>query len=207
MARKPITELGGKKIGEVDMFDLLVESLRQRPDYIVVGEVRGREAYVLFQEMATGHAGMATIHADTIEKLIDRLTTPPIALPAGLIEILDCVVFLSRIKRRNSYVRRVVEIDEIVGFDKKHEVPVINTVFEWDAIKDVFVDKNKSVVLKKISKQLGYSEEEIYKNIFTKMKILDWAFEKNYENYKVFSRIIKMYYSNKNRLLQIIEGE
>lgn len=207
VARKPITEFGGKKIGEVDMFDLLVESLRQRPDYIIVGEVRGKEAYVLFQEMATGHAGMATIHADTIEKLIDRLTTPPISLPAGLIEILDCVVFLSRIKRKNSYIRRVTEIDEIAGFDKKHEVPVINTVFEWDASADIFLAKNKSIKLKRIANQFGYSEEEIYSDIATKVKILDWAVEKNYTNYKIFSYMIRMYYLNKERLLELVEGE
>ncbi len=207
VARKPITEFGGKKIGEVDMFDLLVESLRQRPDYIIVGEVRGKEAYVLFQEMATGHAGIATIHADTIEKLIDRLTTPPIALPGSLIEILDSVLFLSRIKRRNSYIRRVTGIHEIAGYDKKHEAPVINTLFEWDAMRDIFVAKSKSVALKKIAAQLGYSEEEIHSDIATKIKILDWAVEKNYTHYKIFSYMIKMYYLNKERLLQIIEGE
>ena len=206
VARKPITEIGGKKIGEVDMFDLLVESLRQRPDYIIVGEVRGKEAYVLFQEMATGHAGMATIHADTIEKLMDRLTTPPIELPGSLIEILDCVIFLSRIKRRNTYIRRVTEIEEIAGFDKKHEVPVINTVFEWDASADIFVVRNKSIALKKIADQLGYSESEIYSDIATKIKILNWAVEKNYTNYKIFSSMIRMYYLNKERLLQLIEG-
>jgi len=207
VARKPITEVGGKKIGEVDMFDLLVESLRQRPDYIIVGEVRGKEAYVLFQQMATGHAGMATIHADTIEKLMDRLTTPPIELPGSLIEVLDCVIFPSRIKRRNSYIRRVMEVDEIVGFDKKHETPIVNTIFQWDASLDIFVAKSKSIVLKKIANQFGYSEREIYSDIATKIKILKWTVEKNYTNYKIFSHVIKMYYLNRERLLELVEGE
>ena len=206
VARKPITEVGGKKIGEVDMFDLLVESLRQRPDYIIVGEVRGKEAYVLFQQMATGHAGMATIHADTIEKLMDRLTTPPLELPGSLIEVLDCVIFISRIKRINAYIRRIMEIDEIVRFDKKHDAPVINTVFRWDASMDSFVSINKSISLKKIAEQFGYSEKEIYSDIATKINILNWAAEKNYSNYKIFSYIIKMYYLNRERLVELIEG-
>ena len=86
VARLPMSEMGGKKIGEVDLFDLLKESLRQRPDYLIVGEVRGKEAYVLFQQIATGHSSLSTIHADSMERLVDRLTTPPISLPANLIE-------------------------------------------------------------------------------------------------------------------------
>lgn len=206
VARKPIAELSGKKIGEVDMFDLLKESLRQRPDYIIVGEVRGREAYILFQEMATGHAGMSTIHADSVEKLMDRLTTPPISLPPSLIEVLDSIVFISRIKRRNTYIRRVTEVDEVAGFDKKHETPIINTVFEWDALKDVFIPKNKSFSLKIIAKQLGFSEDEIYSSIASKIKILNWAAEKNYSNYKIFSYIVRMYYLDRERLLRLVEG-
>ena len=207
VARKPIAEVGGKKIGEVDMFDLLVESLRQRPDYIVVGEVRGREAYVLFQQMATGHAGLATIHADTIEKLIDRLTTPPISLPGSLIEILDAVVFLSRIKRGRSYLRRVSGVHEIVGYDKKSEMPIINTVFEWDPMKDIFIATSKSVKLKRIGEQIGMSEHSMAYDISTKIKILEWAVKKNYTDYRKFSYIMKMYYLDKDRLLDLVEGE
>ncbi len=204
VARKPIAEIGGKKLGEVDMLDLVVESLRQRPDYIIVGEVRGKEAYVLFQEMATGHAGLATIHADTVEKLLDRLTTPPISLPESLIEVLDSIVFLSRIKRGRSYIRRVTGIHEVVGYDKVKEVPVINTVFEWDAKTDTFVSKSKSVTLKLISEQVGLSEREIYGDISKKMKVLKWAAEKNYTSYKIFSYIMRLYYTQRERLFDLI---
>ncbi len=204
VARKPIAEIGGKKLGEVDMFDLVVESLRQRPDYIIVGEVRGKEAYVLFQEMATGHAGLATIHADTIEKLLDRLTTPPISLPEGLIEILDAIVFLSRIKRGRSYIRRITGIHEVVGYDKAKEMPIINTLFEWDANSDTFVQTSKSIALKRISEQFGLDEKKIYFDISKKIKVLEWAVEKGYTGYKMFSYIINLYYTQKERLFDII---
>ncbi len=204
VARKAISDVGGKKFGEVDMYDLLVESLRQRPDYIIVGEVRGREAYVLFQQMATGHAGLATIHADTMEKLVDRLTTPPISLPGSLLEVLDAVIFISRIKRGRSYVRRVTGIHEIVGYDKKTEVPVINTIFEWDAMNDIFITISKSTTLEKFSKELGIPEEEIKKNIAQKIRILEWLYENSIDDYKRFSYFMNLYYTNRSMLLRIM---
>ncbi|MFB6147265.1 MAG: ATPase, T2SS/T4P/T4SS family, partial [Candidatus Nanohaloarchaea archaeon] len=83
--------------------DLLKESLRQRPEYIIVGEVRGEEAYILFQQMATGHTGLSTIHADSLDMLMDRLTTQPINLSPSLIETLDAIMLISRIRRGDTY--------------------------------------------------------------------------------------------------------
>ncbi|NOZ82109.1 MAG: type II/IV secretion system ATPase subunit [Candidatus Micrarchaeota archaeon] len=204
VARQAMVEIGGKKVGEVDMFDLLKESLRQRPDYIIVGEVRGREAFVLFQQIATGHAAFATIHADTVEKLLDRLTTPPINLPASLIENLDCVVFLVRVKHRNLYVRRVSSIFEVVGFDREKNLPKFNEVFRWDAATDTFITVNPSVVLKKIAEQHGLSPEAIKKELGVKMKILEWLLKKDVTDYKAFADIIKLYYSHHDKLLEIM---
>ncbi len=205
VARKPISEVGGKKLGEVDMFDLLVESLRQRPDYIIVGEVRGKEAYVLFQQIATGHAGLATIHADTVEKLIDRLTTPPIALPGSLIENLDAIVFLSRIKRENKYIRRVSSIFEVVGYDRSSEIPLMNMIFRWNPRTDRFEIVNKSVSLKKIAEQYGLTERKVQRNLGEKMKVLEWMLKKDIVHYKNFAYIMKLYYLQKERLFEMIE--
>jgi flagellar protein FlaI len=138
VARMPIAEIEGKKLGEVDLFDLLRESLRQRPDYLIVGEVRGKEAYVLFQQIATGHASMATIHADNVDRLVDRLTTPPISLPANLIEALDIIMFVSRIKYGQTYVRRVSGIYEVLGFDRAKGYPIVNEIFQWNALERHF---------------------------------------------------------------------
>jgi len=105
--------------GEVSMDDLLKESLRQRPEYIIVGEVRGEEAYILFQQMATGHTGLSTIHADSLEMLMDRLTTNPINLSPSLIETLDCIMLIKRIRRDNTYVRRITGLYEVLDYDKE----------------------------------------------------------------------------------------
>ncbi len=204
VARVPIAEMGGRKLGEVDMFDLLRESLRQRPDFIIVGEVRGKEAYVLFQQIATGHPSLATIHADTIEKLVDRLTTPPIELPPSLLENLDVIIFLGRIKHGNKYVRRISSLLEVVGFDRKNNTPITNEIFRWNPVRDGFEAVNSSIVLRKISEASGVDENAIKKDIGKRIKILNWLAEKNYSDYRIFATVMKLYYTQQDRLEEIM---
>ncbi len=204
VARQSIAEVGGKKLGEVDMFDLLRESFRQRPDFIIVGEVRGKEAYVLFQQIATGHAGLATIHADTIEKLEDRLTTPPIDLPASLLENLDAIVFLARLKYGNKYIRRVSSIFEVIGFDREKNMPITNEVFRWKPAVDRFETVNPSIVLKKISDASGINENTVRKDIGNRIRILNWLDEKNFTDYRIFAVVMKLFYTHQGRLEEIM---
>lgn len=206
VARQPIAEIEGRKLGEVDLFDLLRESLRQRPDFIIVGEVRGREAYVLFQQIATGHPGISTIHADTLEGLIDRLTTPPINLPASLIESLDVILFMSRIKYENIYVRKVTSVYEVLGFDREKNVPLTNEIFRWDPATDVFIAVNPSMLLKKISDQFGVTGEFLQQEMRDRAKVLDWLAEKNITNYKDFANAIRLYNAKKDRILDLMGG-
>jgi flagellar protein FlaI len=196
VARLALAEIEGKKLGEVDLFDLLRESLRQRPDYLIVGEVRGKEAYVLFQQIATGHASMATIHADSVDRLVDRLTTPPISLPANLIEALDMIIFIVRIKYGQTYVRRVNNIYEILGFDRDKGYPIVNEVFRWNASDDTFVWANPSNIIKKISQQYGITEQSLQKEIANRIRILEWMTEAKIEDYVDVSKVVKIYYSN-----------
>ena len=204
VARLPIAELQGKKLGEVDLFDLLKESLRQRPDYLIVGEVRGKEAYVLFQQIATGHPSMATIHADTVDRLVDRLTTPPISLPANLIEVLDMIMFVTRIKYGQSYVRRVSGIFEVTGFDRVKCYPLINEIFRWNASNDTFEATNPSVSLKKISRQYGISESFLQREMSNRIKVLEWMSNNNVDDYIDVARVIKMYYSNPESVMSSV---
>ncbi len=204
VARQAMVEVMGRKLGEVDMFDLLKESLRQRPDFIIVGEVRGKEAYVMFQQLATGHAGFTTIHADSIEALIDRLTTPPIELPPNLIENLDVIIFIVRVKRGNKYVRRVSNVFEIVGFDRGKNIPITNEVFRWNPSQDTFETVNPSVKLKEIMKTAGLTELSIQRDIGDRIKILDWMTKKNITHYKKFAAVMKLYYTNYKKLIEFI---
>ncbi len=204
VARMPIAEIEGKKLGEVDLFDLLRESLRQRPDYLIVGEVRGKEAYVLFQQIATGHASMATIHADNVDRLVDRLTTPPISLPANLIEALDIIMFVSRIKYGQTYVRRVSGIYEVLGFDRAKGYPIVNEIFQWNASNDTFESKNPSMVLRKITQQYGIGEGYLQKELANRSKIISWMLDNGVEDYIDVSRVIKLYYSDPQNVLSSI---
>ncbi len=202
VARTPISE--GRKTGEVSLFDLLKSSLRQRPDYIIVGEVRGIEAYVLFQQIATGHAGLATIHAANLPQLIDRLTTPPISLPPGLIQNLDILVFLLQVKSRDRYLRRVNQILEVTGL--KGDKPTTNEIFRWKPVDDKFETIEKSQVLEHIARSIGLTEASLKEELRTRRSILEWMQEKRMFDYREVSNIINGYYSNPERIVGLVEG-
>lgn len=206
VARTAVGVEGAKKIGEVDLFDLLKESLRQRPDYIIVGEVRGKEAYVLFQEMATGHPSLATIHAENLPKLTDRLTTPPISLPSSLIASVDVITFLLVTRYRDKQVRRVSEILEVVGYDAETKQPIVNQVFKWNPVNDTFDISDKSVVLKKIAVGIGMSEQQVKEELERRMLVLDWMQKRNITEYKDVHSVINQYYSYPERIVSSIIG-
>jgi type IV secretory pathway ATPase VirB11/archaellum biosynthesis ATPase/intein/homing endonuclease len=205
VARVPIS--AGKMPGEIDLFDLLKESLRQRPDYIIVGEVRGPEAFVLFQEMATGHPSLSTIHAENIPRLIDRLTTPPISLPPSLIEALDAIVFMTATRFRDLQVRRVTEIVEITGFDRKTNMPKFNQVFRWDPMSDKFLTVNKSFLLESIAEEKGIKKEHIIEELERRMLVLNWLKEQNISEYQDIYNVLNIYYTDPERVISVIKGE
>jgi len=187
--------------GEVTMDNLLKESLRQRPEYIIVGEVRGEEAYILFQQMATGHTGLSTIHADSLEMLMDRLTTEPINLSPSLIETLDLIMVIARIRRGGSYIRRIMGLYEIRGFDKRKGIDA-NQVFGWDPDDDTYVVKNNSMILKDIADQAGKDYSEIRKELRNRQHVLNWMQEEQIKDYRKVGDIIARYYSDPESILK-----
>lgn len=201
VARTPISEKG-----KVDMFELLRESLRQRPDYIIVGEVRGKEAYVLFQQMAMGHPGMSTIHAENFPKLMDRLSSPPINLSASLIQNLDLILFEKRIRRGRKYDRRVFSVMEIMGFDSEKKTPITNEAFKHDPIKNSFIGE-KSSLLRKFSESLGIKKQDILEEIQKRAKILEWMHKKDISDYRKFSSVINLYYLSPDFVMRRIDTE
>jgi len=201
VARSALT-LGGR--GSVTLFDLLRESLRQRPDRIIVGEVRGKEAFVLFQAMATGHPGLATIHAESIDTLIDRLITEPINLPSTLLEILDVIIFISRVKIGDRIFRRITAIEEIVGMDYKTKRPLINNFAKWDPKSDEFKIVDKSTVLKNIVDRTGINESDMEADILNKMKFLKWLTKNQISNYKQMGTYFAQYNADNAKFLEHI---
>jgi len=189
-------------VGEVTLFDLLKSSLRQRPDYIVMGEVRGKEAFVLFQQMATGHPSLATIHAASIGQLNDRLTTPPISLPPTLIENINIVVFLVMSRYRGKYVRRADSILEIRGMDGIK--PKTSDVFKWNPMKDNFNVRSDSSVLSAIALKQGMTDEMIGEELVRRRAILEWMVEQEIYDYREISKIISSYYSDPERIMSYV---
>jgi flagellar protein FlaI len=187
--------------GEVSMDDLLKESLRQRPEYILVGEVRGEEAYIMFQQMATGHTGMSTIHADSLEMLMDRLTTDPISLSGSLIETLDLIMIIKRIRRGDKYIRRVTGLYEIRGYNERTGIDA-NQVFDWNAQTDEYEVVSDSVVLKDIVEQSGRNEEDMHQELANKQRILQWMQNEGIKDYREVGDILARYYSDPRSVME-----
>src|SRR5438093_4967729 len=128
----------GKAAGEIDMFDLLTAALRQRPQYLMVGEVRGPEAFVVFQAMATGKSAYTTFHADDVQAMVHRLENDPINLPRALVAALDIVLLQAQVKVGTDLTRRVKARIEIVGTDPESNELITNSAYTWNPADDTF---------------------------------------------------------------------
>ena len=195
--------IGDKYYGEINMYDLLAESFRQNPDYVIVGEVRGQEAYVMFQGMASGHAALSTIHTDTWRSLVRRLTTPPINLPIEQVALLDAVVFMVRARNISPSARRVREIVE-VGKYKDNKIEA-EPVVRWNFTKDKFEYKDLG---KYIEEELKYRTgfgKDFKESIEEKEKVIKYLVKKNIRDHKKIADYIKLYYVDKDSLLEKIE--
>ncbi len=176
--------------GDVTMFDLLRAALRQRPNMIMVGEIRGVEGAVAFGAMQTGHPVMSTFHASTVEKLIQRLTGDPILIPKTFIDNLNLVVIQSAVRRPDgSTVRRMLNVSELVGFDPESGGFSFVEVFTWDPVTDTheFVGKGSSYLLEsKIATMLGMPEHkraQIYMEVEKRAKILERLHKAGYTDF------------------------
>lgn len=168
------------KSGGVDMFDLLKAALRQRPDRILIGEIRGVEGNIAFQAMQTGHGVMATFHASSVQKVIQRLTGEPINVPKVNIDNLDLVVIQSAVRAPDgSSVRRIVSVNEIVDYDSASNTFSFITAFRWRAEDDVFEfpgDMNSFVLEQKVAAKRGLPESKrrsIYSDLRKRAVILE----------------------------------
>ena len=191
----------GEKYGEVTLFDLLKESFRQNPDYVIVGEVRGAEAYVMFQGMSSGHPSISTFHAGSIDTLIKRLTTPPIDLSPTLIESLDVVAIMVHAKEKGKSARRVKEIFEVESVDAKTGEVKTNKIFEWDPATDTFKKLNESIKVQKVVTSIGGNMEDALEEINRRQKILEWFEQKGIKDYLEITKEINLYYKEPKKIL------
>jgi flagellar protein FlaI len=182
-----------KVVGEIDLYDLMKAALRQRPEYILVGEIRGREAYVLFQAMATGHATYSTVHADSAQSLIHRLEGKPINIPRVMLQSLDvvCLHVITRVK--NKRARRCKQIIEIIDIDPTTKEILTNEVFRWDPVEDRFIYSGKSYILERVRAEKDLSREEITEELKNRTKIVEWMNKTNIREFRQVAQIVSRY--------------
>ena len=185
---------GQKAPGEVDMYDLLRAALRERPEYIIVGEIRGAEAYVLFQAMATGHTTYSTFHAYSIQSLVHRLENKPIEIPRVLIPALDGISIQIQTRVGGKRVRRNKNIVEIIGIDPHSHELLTNEAFRWDNTTDEYVFTGKSYILEKIMMKANLNRVEIMDEMKRRQLVIEWCLKKAIRDYKDFARVVAEYY-------------
>ena len=195
MTTRPAYQQG---IQEITLFDLLKSALRQRPDYIIVGEVRGEEAYTLFQSIAVGHGGLCSIHSDSIDSVWKRLVTRPMNIPPMMLPLMNSIIQIRRIAMDEHVVRRVDSISEITGIDEQSQKPIFVKRFKWDADTDTFEyfkpERNESSTFKLISDIYQVPLETLNNEIESREKVLRWMVNVGVKNYDDVAKIIRNYY-------------
>jgi len=199
--------LGGSSVGEVALFDLVKTCMRHRPDLMIVGEVRGQEAYVLFQALATGHGGMCTMHAENVQSAVRRLTQKPMDISPAYIPLMNIVMAVQRVHlvkngEKKAY-RRILSVNEIVDSEKFIES------FKWDPIKDQqIIDIESSFLLTNFSERLGITREQLIEEMQRRTNVLKWMRKEKIRSYKEVASIIAEYYARPKEFYnKILEKE
>jgi flagellar protein FlaI len=199
--------LGGSNVGEVALFDLVKTSMRHRPDVLIVGEVRGQEAYVLFQALATGHGGMCTMHAENLDSAIKRLTSKPMEIAPAYVPLMNIILSIQRVhlikgNEKKAY-RRVMDVNEIADYED------YRNTFKWHPTKDEHLPAfDKSVMLSSVSERIDQSKKELIEEIGRRKDVLHWMRERNIRSYKDVAAIIAEYYARPKQIYEkVLAGE
>jgi flagellar protein FlaI len=181
--------------------------MRHRPDILIVGEIRGQEAYVLFQALATGHGGMCTMHAENLDSAVKRLTSKPMDISPAYIPLMNIVLSIQRVHlikgaEKKAY-RRVINVNEIVDYED------YRCAFKWHPTKDTQISAlDKSLMLSQISERVGASKKELIGEIDRRKEILHWMREQNIRSYKDVAAIIAEYYARPKQIYEkVLAGE
>ncbi len=197
----------GKSAGEIDMFDLVRAALRQRPNYIIVGEVRGREAYNLFQAMATGHVTYATMHADSLRSMVSRLENQPINIPRIMMTSLNNVSIQMQVRVRDQMVRRIKELVEIVGYDPDTNELTLNTIFSWNMKTDKIEFMGHSYLFEKIMDLKNIDQDEMDEEFKRRVDVIRYLAGNRITDYITIWQYITDYYRNPMRTIENVRKE
>jgi flagellar protein FlaI len=202
----PLIARDSQEKSQVSMFDLLKASLRERPEYIIVGEVRGAEASILFQGMATGHAGLGTVHAEKFPDLVNRMTIAPINLPKQLLTELNVIIFMKSVKVKDNMVRRATSVVELMDYNTRTDTFETNDFLEYTPGEDSFSFKEKSFIISHLIQLRGGKEESLWTEIEKRRRILEYMHESKILEFKEVSKVIKKYYQDPSNIFDYIEN-
>ncbi len=189
-----VSATSAKPSGSVTLFDLLVAALRQRPEYVIVGEVRGAEAFTLFQAISVGHASLSTIHAGSIAELLHRVENEPMNIPRVLFQALDVVAFPAQVTVNRSRVRRVMGVTEILDIDATTKELLTNDTYRWEPATDSFPYLGRSFILEEIAQKAGIDFDGLTAELRRKESYLRLMDRLHMTYFRDVSRAIADYY-------------
>jgi len=204
MTVRPSFEPGVK---DITLFELLKSALRQRPEYIIVGEIRGREAYTFFQAMAVGHGGLTTIHGESVQAVLSRLENEPMNIPRVLIPLIKAFVHMGRVKVRGEIMRRVLRVVETVGIDTATKEVILNEVYTWDPVTDSWKFAGRSYAFEHIATNRGLPLSEVYKDFERRKVVLKWMEQKNMVRFSEVADVLRKYYQDPEETYRHAESE
>jgi flagellar protein FlaI len=192
-------------IGSINIYALLKIALRQRPKYIIVGEVRGDEAYSLFQAMSLGHSCFGTIHAGSMKELLSRVESKPMNITRNLFSNVDIIIFNSMMRMGEHHVRKATSIIEIDEIDPIHNDLITNTIYKWNPTTDIFEFFGNSIIFEQIQEDYGISVEYLMSEMHNRAKLLDELVEKNITDYNSVVDIIHNYMRDKDAMIEEVK--
>jgi len=190
--------------GDVDEFDLLEAALRQRPDYIVMGEVRGEEGRVLFQVMSTGHTTYTTFHADSTAEVIKRFTTDPINVSKTLFTALDLVSIQTQTRVGGDKVRRNKTLTEINEYSAEHDEINVRDVYQWQAESDEYLQMGNSNTLEEIKFDRGWTQERLDEELFKRKVVLAFLIEEGLNTYTEVAATVQAFINDPDTIMSLI---
>jgi flagellar protein FlaI len=193
--------------GEITMYDLLSAAMRQRPEYIIVGEVRGKECQTLFQAMSTGHVTYSTIHADSVSSVVHRIENPPMDVPRNMLSALDLVCIQVQSQVGGKRIRRNKQIVEILDIDPRTNELITNEVFKWNQATDEITYSGKSYILEQIMEARGWNENRMREELKRRQEVLEWMRTRKIRHYKHVSNILISYYRNPEEVILRVRKE
>jgi flagellar protein FlaI len=193
--------------GEINMYELLRAAMRQRPEYILVGEVRGKECQTLFQAMSTGHTTYSTTHADSVASVVHRIENPPMDVPRNMLSALDfiCVQVQGRVGGKR--IRRNKQIVEILDIDPRTNELITNEVFKWRSATDEIIYSGKSYLLEEIMEAKGWSENRMREELKRRQEVLEWMRIKKIRHYKDVAKILISYHRDPESVIEKVRKD